>query len=252
MHCISSAHQSPKKLRNDDKVTPRQGYLRFGLPVQFLQPTVPTRAPSRGLGVDACILGWRYRGLCHWPFLHPQLWGSPRLLLRDFLRLPLWGSPCLLLGDFHRLFLGNFLPSHRLFLYTRAGWRHLRARWRSHWNFIVIRPLKHHGPSRPSGLVTTKRDAARLEGSGTRRLSLLPGWLVCRYPLPLNLLRHRGWTLQRDVDGSLLRLRRWSGIYYRRPITPRHSREVHRSFLRMDLRISELVHCSAMTKDKKH
>ena len=159
MHYISSACQSPKKLRNDDKVTPRQGYLWFGLSVQFLEPVVPARTSSHGLGVDTCVLGWRSRDLCRRPFLRPSLWGSPRLLLGDFLRLPLWGSPCSLLEDFHRPLLGSFLPSHRLFLHACAARRHLRAQWRSHQNFVIIRPLKHCGPSRPSGLVITKRDA---------------------------------------------------------------------------------------------
>jgi len=48
----------------------------------------------------------------------------------------------------------------------------------------MIRPLKHRDPLHPSGLVTTKRDAARLEGSGTYRLSLLLGRLVCHCPFP--------------------------------------------------------------------
>ena len=69
----------------------------------------------------------------------------------------------------------NFLPSHRPFLHARAKRGRLLARWRSTRNFVVIRPLEHHGPSCSSGLVTFKPDAAQFEGSSSHHLSLLLG-----------------------------------------------------------------------------
>ena len=150
-----------------NKITPRQGYLCVSLPVHFSKPMLPTRAPSHGLGVDSYALGWRSRGLRRGPLLRPPLWDSPRLLLGDSLRL--------LCGDSRRLLLGDSFPSLRLLLHARVARRRLSARWRSHWHFVIIRPLKHHGAPHPSGPVTTKRDAAWLEGSGTRRLFVLLG-----------------------------------------------------------------------------
>ena len=64
------------------------------------------------------------------------------------------------------------------------------------------RPLEHRGLSCSSGLIATKRDAARFEGTGGRRLSLLPGRLVCHCPLPPNFLRYRGRTLHPASVGA--------------------------------------------------
>ena len=150
-----------------NKITPRQGYLCVGLPVHFSELPLPTRAPSRGLGVDSCALGWQSHGLHHRPLLRPLLRDSPRLLLGD--------SLCLLRGDSHRLLLRDSLPSLRLLLYARVAQRRLSARWRSHWHFIVIRPLGHRRTPRPSGLVAAKRDAAWLAGDSTCCFPLLPG-----------------------------------------------------------------------------
>ena len=61
-----------KSAKSNNNVTPRQGYLRFGLPVHSLEPAVPTRALRRSHGVDCHALGWRSR------LLH----GRPMLCLR--------------------------------------------------------------------------------------------------------------------------------------------------------------------------
>ena len=148
---IRSVRQAPKKLRNDNKVTPRKVYSRFGLPVQFLEPVTPTRAPRRGHGVDFRALGWRSRFLHRWTLFRLPLCDFLRLLCRDSRRLPL--------GVSRHPLLGSFFTPLCLFLRARAARRCFSARWRSHQNFIVIRPLEHRGPSCLSGLVATKRDA---------------------------------------------------------------------------------------------
>ena len=151
LHYIMSVRQAPKKLRNDNKVTPRKVYSWFGLPEQFLKPVTPTRAPRRGRGVDFCALGWRCRLLHRRPLFYPSLWGFLHMLLGDLHRLLRRDSPRPLLRD--------FFASLRLFFCASVAWRCFSARWSSHRNFIIIRPLKHRSPSCSSGLVTTKRDA---------------------------------------------------------------------------------------------
>ena len=181
---IRSVRQAPKKLRNDNKVTPRKVYSWFALPEQFLETVPPTRAPRRGHGVDSRTLGWRFGFLHRWPLFRLPLCDSLRLLCGDSRRL--------LLGDSHRLLLKNFFASPRLFLHMSAVRRCFSARRRSHRSFIVIRPLEHRGPPLSSGLVATKRDAARSEGTSGYRLPLLLGQLVCRCSFSLDSLRYWG------------------------------------------------------------
>ena len=198
---------------------------------------LPTRAPRRGPRVDSRTLGWRSRGLCCRPLFH--------LLLGDSLRLP----------------LGDFLSSFRLHLHARVARRHFSAWGRRHWSPVIIRPLGHRRTLRPSGLVTAKRDAARLAGSNTHCLPLLSGQLIYRCPLPLDFLQNQGGTLRptcvrasglrQGAGSTFLRLSCWPGIHCLRPIAPQHTREVRRSFLQMDLSTSELVYFSAMVQDKK-
>ena len=59
------------------------------------------------------------------------------------------------------------------------------------------------------------------------------------------------FILRRGIGRIFLRPSLWPGVYYLQPIAPQHAREVHRPILRVDLRISESVDCSAITKDKK-
>ena len=143
-----------------------------------------------------------------------------------------------------------------------ATWRLFRARGRIRQNFIIVRLIEHRGPSCLIGLIIAKRDATWFEGSSSVRLPLLLGRLVCHCPLSPGFLQHQWRTLlstsvhttrlRRNADGTFFRSSRWSCIHCWRPIAFWHTRKVHRPILQVDLRISESVHCSAMTKDKKH
>ena len=110
---------------------------------------------------------------------------------------------------------------------------------------------------RSSGLVATKRDAAWFDGSGRRRLPLLLGRFIYRWPLPLDFLRCWGRTLhpinvgtsrlRRNADKTILWWRWWSGVHRYRPISSWHAQKVHCPVLRMDLCISKSVPCSEIS-----
>ena len=82
-------------------------------------------------------------------------------------------------------------------------------------------------------------------GSFSAKLSSIPGGT----PLLTSTFAS---VFGRGADGTFVRLSGRPSIHCLWPFAPRHTREVHRLFLPINFSTSELFHCSAPARDKKH
>jgi len=218
-------------------MNPRQGYLHVGFPVDLSESALPSRAPRHGSAFPSTQARlWAQPTCPGLEALLPPLSVSPSLAAQGLIPLPSTAPPCVWCAVVPRCSEEELLeprhhpttrtPPHSVFEWSdRRQARYCPACWELH-------PLS-----------SSSCGPAHLSPPFSPGLSSTPWGTLC----PTSACASR---LRRGADGTFLRLSYWPSVHYLRPIAPWHAREVRRSFLRMDLSISESVYCSVPTQDK--